>query len=62
MKTMNTIKKQHINQNEVIKKFLLDTIRNEHPDWVEENGKCAKCNEYYESLSSIVSIVGIDRS
>ena len=59
MKAMNTLKKQHENQNEEIKKFLLDTIRHEHPEWIEENGDCTKCHEYYESLSSIVSIVGV---
>lgn len=58
MKTLITSIKQRTNQNEAVKKFLLDTIRHEHPDWVEENGECTKCNEYYESLSSIVSIVG----
>ena len=42
--------------NQIAKKFMLDTIRSEHPEWVEEDGTCKKCMEYYESLDYLVTI------
>ncbi len=43
----------------IAEKFLLDTIRAEHPEWINEQGECPKCQEYYESLSDIVMIKGV---
>lgn len=45
--------------NYIAEKFLLDTIRAEHPEWINEHGECPKCEEYYESLSDIVMIEGV---
>ena len=28
-------------------KHIIDEIRADHPDWVEKNGLCKKCAEYY---------------
>ena len=27
---------------------IIDEIKSSHPDWVEENGVCEKCVEYYQ--------------
>jgi len=43
----------------IAEKFLLDTIRAEHPEWIDEYGECPKCQEYYESLSDIVLIESV---
>ena len=30
--------------------FPLTTIRNSNPEWVESDGACAKCLDYYSQL------------
>ncbi len=29
-------------------KHIVDIIKQEHPEWVEKNGVCKKCYEYYK--------------
>ena len=31
-------------------KFVIDKIKNDHPEWVEKDGACPKCIEYYEKI------------
>ena len=33
--------------------YLLGLIESEHPDWVESDGACTKCIEYYYSLDNV---------
>ena len=33
-----------------IRHYLIEQIRGAHPGWVEENGACPKCWEYYRKL------------
>ena len=33
-----------------LQQYALDLIRRTHPDWIEDDGACAKCMEYYERL------------
>ena len=40
----------------IAEQYLLDVIKAEHPDWVEENGACKKCVEYYHALDHAVLI------
>jgi len=30
-------------------KHIIDLIKTDHPNWVEQDGICKKCVEYYES-------------
>jgi hypothetical protein len=30
--------------------WILTTIRRAHPDWIETDGSCSKCIEYYKRL------------
>ena len=30
-------------------KHIVDLLKYDHPDWVEQNGLCAKCYEYYKA-------------
>ena len=30
--------------------WILGTIRKMHPDWVEEDGSCSRCLEFYKGL------------
>ena len=36
--------------SEEIRSYVLSVIRTNHPEWVESNGSCAKCWEYYRDL------------
>ena len=38
---------------EAAERFVLDLIRQECPEWVENDGTCPKCLAYYESLDEI---------
>ena len=31
-------------------KYVMDAIKKEHPEWVEEDGACPKCMQYYKRL------------
>lgn len=35
-------------------KWLIEAIKEDHPDWVEDDGSCRKCIEYYKSLDDVV--------
>lgn len=56
MNTTNTTKSHRNKLSVMAEKFVLDSIRFDHPEWVDEEGGCPKCNEYYESLSDLVII------
>ena len=61
MNTTNTTKNQRNKLSVMAEKFVLDSIRFDHPEWIDEDGGCTKCNEYYESLSEIVTIQNVDQ-
>ena len=33
-----------------IRRYVLSLIRNSNPEWVESDGACAKCLDYYSRL------------
>ncbi len=33
--------------------WLLETIKDKNPHWVEADGACSKCIEYYKGLDNI---------
>ncbi|MCH9698653.1 MAG: hypothetical protein K0U68_11165 [Gammaproteobacteria bacterium] len=40
----------------IIDKYVLDTIKSEHPEWIDSSGACKKCVEYYNALENAVII------
>ena len=36
--------------------FLRQMIRKQYPEWVDHDGECKKCDEYYDSLLDAVEI------
>jgi len=57
---MNQIQKhQTLNKHLdlVAELYLRELIRKEYPDWVEFNGECEKCDQYYDSLLDTVEII-----
>ena len=46
--------------NHKIKHFVLSFIKEQHPDWVEKDGSCKKCLNYYENLDKVVEVVSQD--
>ncbi len=61
MNITNTTKDQRNKLSVMAEKFVLDSIRFDHPEWVDKEGDCPKCNEYYESLSELVTIQDVDQ-
>lgn len=39
----------------IAEQAVIDLIKRDHPEWVQPDGACAKCVEYYESLDDAVS-------
>ena len=37
---------------------MLDMIQQDHPDWVEKDGACLPCVEYYKGLDDAVRVEG----
>ena len=37
----------------ITEQFLLNMIRTEHPEWVDKNGLCPRCIEYYRKLDTV---------
>lgn len=42
------------NLNNIAEQYMLEVIKNEHPEWVEEDGSCRRCEEYYYHLDDLV--------
>ena len=40
----------------VAEAFLREMIRKEYPEWIDYNGKCDKCDDYYNSLLDAVVV------
>ena len=40
----------------IAERWLLDLIRRENPLWVERDGACPKCIEYYRDLDNTVEL------
>ena len=38
----------------IAEQWLIDTIKEKNPHWVEQDGACQKCIDYYKSLDDIV--------
>ena len=41
----------------IMEEMLLKIIREEHPEWVEQNGLCPKCVAYYRNLDHELEVV-----
>ncbi len=55
MKKLCPICKKHVDENIVgvcrdAEQWIIDSIRRAHPEWVEKDGTCSKCLDYYRSL------------
>ena len=47
------------NLNTVAEKYVLKWIKYEHPEWVEEDGSCKRCEQYYRILDKLVAFKNI---
>ena len=43
--------------NNIVEYELLQMIKRDHPEWVESDGSCQKCAEYYDSLDAMVEVI-----
>ena len=56
---MNQIERQAILDKHldlVAEAFLREMIRKEYPEWIDYNGECDKCDDYYNSLLDAVVV------
>lgn len=42
--------------NHEIEQALMESIKKDHPNWIEADGACAECINYYNNLDNIVEI------
>lgn len=42
--------------HQVAEQFVIDTIKKNNPQWVETDGSCAKCVEYYRNFDEGVEV------
>ena len=33
-----------------VEHYVLELIRNDHPDWIEKDGSCQNCIDYYQHI------------
>ncbi len=50
------MKNANDNLNNIAEQYMLEVIKNEHPEWVEKDGSCKRCEEYYYNLDDLVDI------
>ena len=48
--------KQCDDLNHEIEHLVMQMIKNENPQWVESDGACKRCIQYYSDLDNIVAI------
>ncbi len=41
----------------IAEQYVLNIIKKEHPEWVDQNGACIKCIEHYKALDNAIKIV-----
>ena len=41
----------------VVEQYVISVIRRENPDWIEADGSCPACIEYYNNLDDAVEVV-----
>lgn len=56
MEKSNRSKNLHKHLNLVAEIFLRDSIRKENPEWIDDDGECKKCDDYYDSLIDAVVV------
>ena len=48
------MKSANENLHDIAEQYMLEIIKNEHPDWVEQDGSCTRCEEYHYHLDDLV--------
>ncbi len=41
----------------VAEHYVLSIIKEEHPEWVEQDGACKKCLEHYQALDKAIRLI-----
>ena len=48
--------KKDTGQTDLAQQYVLSVIRIEHPEWIEQDGTCERCEQYYESLDNLIAL------
>ncbi len=43
--------------NQELEDIVINMIKQEHPEWVESDGACQRCLEYYDKLESEIEVI-----
>ena len=54
MQNFVQIEESSISLEEQVEASVIDMIKTNNPEWVESDGSCEKCMEYYERLEEMV--------
>lgn len=46
--------------NRVAENYVFQLIKEEHPEWVEHDGSCKRCEDYYRILDKLVSLENVN--
>ena len=47
---------ENIDHTDLAEQYVLSIIRDEHPEWIERDGTCKRCEQYYKALDTLVDI------
>ena len=50
------IEESSISLGEQVEASVIDMIKTKNPEWVESDGSCEKCMDYYENLGEMVEL------
>lgn len=42
---------------QIAEQAVLDMIKKDNPEWIERDGTCEKCIEYYKSLDDAIELI-----
>ena len=48
--------RKELEQIDLAEQYVLSVIREEHPEWIEWDGSCRRCEQYYKSLDDLISL------
>ena len=48
--------RKEIEQIDTAEQYVLSVIREEHPEWIDRDGSCSRCEQYYKYLDDLISL------
>ena len=45
-----------LEQIDLAEQYVLSIIREEHPEWIDNDDSCWRCEQYYKSLDDLINL------